>query len=342
MGASYETGLLSIPIKPKTPDDEQRLARALEQLTAEDPTIRVKIDQQSREVVLGGTGELHLEIIVDRLKREFNVEASVGRPQVAYREALTRPAEGEMKYALHLGGHSHYAHVKLRLLGAPRGKDYVFLNCISGNSIPSKFIESVEAGVRESLSQGLVAGYPIDGVQVELVDGSYHDVHSTNAAFKIAGFLAARDAVQKAAPVLLEPVMLLELTVPEGHVNEVMANIIGRRGVIDSRQDRDGTCVILARAPLADLFGYATDLRERTAGRGAFKTRFYRYQPRRAAGGEDRDPESMVGAPLKPIPNLRVSGVAMPEPDDARDDDRDDDVLKRLKRTVHRTLNLEP
>ncbi len=323
----YETGLLTIPIRPKTPDDEERLARALEQLTADDPTIRVQIDRQSREVVLGGTGELHLEIIVDRLKREFNVEASVGRPQVAYREALTRPAEGEMKYFLHVGGRGRYAHVKLRLLGAPRGKDYVFLNCISGNSIPSEFIESVEVGVKDCLSRGVIAGYPIHGVQVELFDGSYHDVDSTNAAFKTAGFLAARDAVQKAAPVLLEPLMLLEVTVPEEHVDEVMGNIISRRGLIDSYQDRDGTCVLLARAPLAELFGYATDLRQRTAGRGAFKTRFYRYQPRRAAGGEDGDRESMVGAPLKPMPNLRVSSVALPEPDDAKDDDPDDDLL---------------
>ena len=327
MSASYETGLLSIPIKPKTPDDEQRLARALEQLTAEDPTIRVQIDQQSREVVLGGTGELHLEIIVDRLKREFNVEASVGRPEVAYREALTRPAEGEMKYALHLGGRGHYAHVKLRLLGAPRGKDYVFVNSITGGSIPSEFIESVEAGIREALSRGIVAGYPTDGVQVELYDGSYHDVDSTKETFRIAGFLAARDAVQKAAPVLIEPVMLLEVTVPEECVEDVMANVIARRGTIDSRRDCDGTCVILARAPLAELFGYATDLRARTAGRGAFKTRFYRYQPRRVAGGEDGGRESMVGAPLKPRPNPRVSGVALPEPDDVPDDDQDDGLL---------------
>jgi elongation factor G len=272
-------------------------------------------------------GELHLEIIVDRLKREFNVEVSVGCPQVAYREALTRPAEGETKYFRHTGGHGQYAHVKLRLLGAPRGQDYVFLNCIAGNSIPPKFIESVEAGVRDSLSKGLVAGYPIDGVQVELVDGSYHDVDSTNAAFKIAGFLAARDAAQKAAPVLLEPVMLLEVTVPEEHVEEVTGNIIGRRGLIDSRENRDGTCVLHARVPLAELFGYATDLRTRTFGRGAFKTRFYRYQPRRVSGGEGGR-ESMVGAPLRPKPNLRVSGVALPEPHDDAQDDRDDDWLR--------------
>ena len=183
MDASFETGLLYIPVRPKTPGDDQRLARALEQLTAEDPTIRVQIDQQSREALLGGTGELHLEIIVGRLKREFNVDASVGSPQIAYREALTRPAEGEMKYAMHVRGHAQYAHVKLRLLGAPRGKDYVFVNAITGVSIPSQYIESVEAGIREALARGIVAGYPTGGVQVELCGGSYHDVHSTKATF---------------------------------------------------------------------------------------------------------------------------------------------------------------
>jgi len=327
MSASYETGLLSIPITPKTPADEQRLARALEQVTAEDPTIQVQIDQQSREVVLGGTGETHLEIILDRLKREFNVEASVGRPRVAYREALTRPAEGEMKYFKHAGGRGQYAHVKLRLLGAPRGRNYVFVNCVTGGSIPSEFIESVEAGVREALSRGVVAGYPTDGVQGEIYDGSYHDVDSSDAAFKIAGFLATRDAVQKAAPVLLEPVMLLEVTVLDQHVEEVMVNIINRRGAIDSRQDLDGTCVILARAPLAELFGYATDLRQRTSGRGAFKMRFYRYQARRVAGDDGEGQESVVGAPLEPKPNPRVSGVALPEPDDGSDDNQDAGLL---------------
>jgi elongation factor G len=232
-----------------------------------------------------------------------------------------------MKYALHMGGRGHYAHVKLRLLGAPRGKDYVFVNCITGGSIPSEFIESVEAGIREALSRGIVAGYPTDGVQVELYDGSYHDVDSTKETFRIAGFLAARDAVQKAAPVLIEPVMLLEVTVPEDQVADVMGNIVGRRGVIDSRQDRDGTCVIQARVPLAELFGYTTDLRARTFGRGAFKTRFYRYQPRRMAGGEADGRESIVGAPLKPKPNLRVSGVALPELREAPDDDQDDGLL---------------
>jgi translation elongation factor EF-G len=162
-------------------------------------------------------------------------------------------------------------------------------------------------------------------VQVELYDGSYHEVNSTKETFRIAGFLAARGAVQKAAPVLLEPVMLLEVTVPQEHGEDVVANIIGRRGIIDARQDRDGTHVIQARVPLAELFGYATDLRARTLGRGAFKTRFYRYLRRRLAGGADEGRESLVGAPLKPKPNRRVSGVALPEPDDAQDDSPGDD-----------------
>jgi elongation factor G len=320
MTANYETGLLYIPVRAKTPDDDQRLVRALDQLTAEDPTIRVQIDQQSREAFLGGTGELHLETIVDRLKREFNVDASVGPAQIAYREALTRPAEGEMKYARHLEGHAQYAHVKLRLLGAPFGKDYLFVNAITGGSIPSQYIEAVEAGIREALARGIVAGYPTGGVRVELCDGSYHDVHSTNATFKIAAFLAARDAMQKAAPVLLEPVMLLQITVPEAHVEDVMKHIISRRAAIDAREDLDGACVIRARAPLAELLGYATDLRERTFGRGAFKTRFYRYQQRRVTGGDGDEQESMVGAPLKPKPAPWVTGVALPEPEEPLDD----------------------
>ena len=287
MTANYETGLLYIPVRPKTPDDDQRLARALEQLTADDPTIRVQIDQHSREAVLGGTGELHLEIIVDRLKREFHVDASVGSPQIAYREALTRPAEGEMKYAIHLGGHGQYAHVKLRLLGAPRGKDYLFVNAITGGSIPSQYIESVEAGIREALARGIVAGYPTGGVRVELCGGSYHDVHSTNATFKIAGFLAARDAQQKAAPVLLEPVMLLEVTVPETYVEDVLGNIVSRRAAIDSREDLDGTCVIRARAPLAELLGYAADLRERTVRTRRVQDAFLSVSAAVALAGDD-------------------------------------------------------
>jgi elongation factor G len=319
MSMDYETGLLSVPIKPKTPADEERLARALEQLLAEDPTIRVQIDQQSREVVLGGSGELHLEIITDRLKRDFGVEAFIGRPHVAYREVLTRPADGEMKHVMHADGRNQYAHVRLRLLGAPQGTDYVFVDCVSGGSIPSQFIQSADEGIREALSRGVLSGYPVVGVRAELYDGSYHDVDSTKEAFRIAGALAAIDAAQKAAPILLEPVMLVEVTVPEVHGREVVGNLRARRGLIDSRQDRDGTSVILARAPLAELLGYAADIRQRTGGRGAFSMRFYRYEPCRAAGGDEDAAEALVGAPLKPRPHLRVAGVALPEPDEPLD-----------------------
>ena len=198
------------------------------------------------------------------------------------------------------------------------------MDSCAGGSIPPEFVAAVDEGVRQALARGIVAGYPIEGVRAELYDGSYHDVDSTRDAFRIAGFFAAMDAAWKAAPVLLEPVMLLEVTVPEEHVDDVIGNITGRRGSIDSCQNCDGTCVILARAPLAELFGYATDLRARTFGRGAFKMRFYQYQRRRLAGGAD---ESLVGAPLKPRPNLRVSGVALPEPDDAPDEDQDGGLL---------------
>jgi elongation factor G len=214
---------------------------------AEDPALRVRIDQQSREVFLGASGEPYLEIVLDRLKNEFGVEASVGPPQVAYRVALTRPADGEMKYAKNTGGHGQYAHVKLGLLGTPPGTDYVFVDCVSGGSIPSEFIPSVDEGIREALSRGALSVYPVVGVRAELYDGSYHDVDSTKEAFRIAGSLATIDAVQKAAPILREPVMLLEVTVPEEHGEEVVRNIMARRGLIDARQYRDGTSVILAR-----------------------------------------------------------------------------------------------
>ena len=316
MSASYGTGLLTISIVPKTTEDGRRLTQALDRLTAEDPAIQVRIDQRSHAIFLGCSGELHLEVVIDRLKREFNVEASVGRPQIAYREALTRPGAGETKYATRIDGRNHYAHVKLDLYPADQGSSYVFQNEIAGGSIPTEFIGSVDEGVREALAGGVVAGYPLQGVRVRLWDGSYHDRDSSEEAFRIAGFQAALDAARKAAPVVLEPVMLAEVTVPEEHADEVVDNLISRRGQIDLRENRDGTIVIYARIPLAGLFGYSSDLRMRTFGRGAFKTRFLGYSPCDIVGRDDDAGDSIVGAPLKPRPGLRDSGVALPEPDD--------------------------
>ena len=321
MSETYGTGLLTLSIVPKTPEDGRKLTQALERLTAEDPTIQVRLDQQARAVFLGCSGELHLEVVIDRLQREFNVEASLGRPQVAYREAVTQPASGEMKYAAGIDGRSHYAHVKLDLYPADTGSSYVFQNDITGGSIPPEFIASVDEGVKEALAGGVVAGHPVEGVRVRLWDGSYHARDSSQEAFRIAGFHAALDAARNAAPVVLEPVMLVEVTVPEDHADEVGDDLIKRHGRIDSRDDRDGTVVIHARVPLAGLFGYASDLRMRTFGRGWFKTRFYRYEPCHIVGRDDDAGDSIVSAPLKPRPGLRDSGVALPEPDDETPND---------------------
>ena len=321
MSGNYGTGLLTISIVPKTAEDGGRLTQALEQLTAEDPSLHVRIDQQSRAVFLEGSGELHLEVVIDRLAREFNVQASVGRPRIAYKEALTQPAVGEMKYARRIDGRHHYAHVKLDLYPADEGSSYVFQNDIAGRSIPTEFIASVDVGVREALAGGVVAGHPVEGVRVRLWDGSYHDRDSSNEAFRIAGFHAALDAARNAAPVVLEPVMLGEVTVPEEHADEVVDNLISRRARIDFRENRDGTIVIHARVPLAGLFGYSSDLRMRTFGRGAYKTRFFGYRPCDIVGQDDDAGDSIVGAPLKPRPGLRDSSVALPEPDDNRLDD---------------------
>ena len=319
--STYGTGLLTIRIVPKTFEDDRRLTQALEQLTAEDPTIQVRIDQQSRAVFLGGSGELHLEVLIDRLRRDFNVEASLGRPQIAYREALTRPASGEMKYATRIDGRGHYAHVKLNLYPVEQGSAYIFDNDIAGGSIPQEFIGSVDEGVREALAGGVVAGHPIEGVRVRLWDGSYHAQDSSKEAFRIAGFHAALDAARNAAPVVLEPVMLVEVTVSEEHADQVSDDLTSRLGEVDSRENRDGTIVMHARVPLAELFGYSTDLQMRTLGRGAFKSCFFCYRPRHIVGRDDDDGDSIVGAPLRPKPDLRVSGVALPEPDDESPND---------------------
>jgi elongation factor G len=271
--------VISLSIEPKTKADQEKLGIGLQKLMAEDPTFRVQTDQQTGEVVIAGMGELHLEIIVDRLRREFNVEASTGRPQVAYKETLTRPADGEMKYAKQTGGRGQYGHAKIHLYPGEPGTGYIFENKIVGGAIPREFIKPVDEGIKEALTRGVLAGYPVDDVRIELYDGSYHDVDSSEMAFKIAGSMAFQDAAKKARPVLLEPVMRVEVVVPKEHLGGVMGDLSSRRGQIQSQEDRGGTQIINARVPLSEMFGYATDLRSSTQGRATYSMHFDRYEP---------------------------------------------------------------
>jgi elongation factor G len=271
--------VISLAIEPKTKADQEKLGMGLGKLMAEDPTFRVKTDEQTGQVVIAGMGELHLEIIVDRLKREFNVEASVGRPQVAYKETLTRPAEGEGRYIRQTGGRGQYGHAKIRLVPRQPGEGYEFINNIVGGAIPREYIKPIDQGIREAMTTGVLAGYPVDDVAIELYDGSFHDVDSSEMAFKIAGSMAFKDASKKAKPVLLEPVMRVEVVVPKDYMGDVMGNLASRRGHIQSQEDRGGTQIIQARVPLSEMFGYATDLRSRTQGRATYSMHFDRYEP---------------------------------------------------------------
>jgi elongation factor G len=279
--------VISLAIEPKTKADQEKLGLGLQKLMAEDPTFRVQTDQQTGQVIIAGMGELHLEIIVDRLKREFNVEATVGKPQVAYKETLTRPANGEGRYVKQTGGRGQYGHAKIHLFPGEPGTGYIFENEVVGGSIPKEFIKPIDEGIKEALTRGVLAGYPIDDVRIELYDGSYHDVDSSEMAFKIAGSMAFQDAAKRAKPVLLEPVMRVEVVVPKDYMGDVMGNLAGRRGHIQSQEDRGGTQIIQARVPLSEMFGYATDLRSRTQGRATYSMHFDRYEPTPQAVSEE-------------------------------------------------------
>lgn len=315
-----EPALLSLALSPKTDADRERLTQGLQKVMGEDPTLRVKGGALTGEVVIAVISELQLEIVVARLKREFNVEASIGRPQVAYKETFTRSAEGEMKYATQADGCGQYAHAKINLSPGESGSGYVFQNMITGGAIPNQFIPSVDEGIKEALTEGVLAGYPVDDVRIELCDGSYHDVDSSEAAFKIAGAMAFQDAAQKAGPVLLEPVMRVEVVVSKEYVSDVMANLSSRRGRIQSGEDRGSTQMISAHVPLSEMFGYSGDLRTRTCGRGTFVMQFDHYQPVRRAE-DDGARESFVRAPRRPSPTPRSYRVALPEPEGGAPDD---------------------
>jgi elongation factor G len=311
------TALLSLTLTPATADEGRRLEQAVQTLAAEDPSLDVQTNPRTGQVVVGGMGELHLEIVVDRLKREFGVDATVGKPQVAYKERPTRPADGEMKYAKQTGGRGQYGHCKIHLFPSEPGSGYVFENETTGGSIPEEFIGSIDKGIQDALSRGVLAGHPIEDVRVTLYDGSCHDIESSKMAFEIAGALAFQDAARKAQPVLLEPVVHVEVGVPSEYITGVMDNLLRRRGQIQSQDSRDGAQVVAAHVPLSEMLGYAADLRSRTIGRGTYAMRLERYQPCPEPGsGNDRD--SLVGAPRRPAPILKNSSVALPEPEEDR------------------------
>ncbi|HBT20985.1 MAG TPA: elongation factor G [Peptococcaceae bacterium] len=269
--------VIDIAIEPKTKEDQEKMAVALKKLADEDPTFRSHIDPETGQTIISGMGELHLEVIVDRLLREWHVGAKVGKPQVAYRETIRKKARGEGKFVKQTGGRGQYGHAVLEVEPLTSGKEYVFENKIVGGVIPKEFIPAVDQGVRESMESGYLAGYSVINVKVSLVDGSFHEVDSSEMAFKVAGSYAFRDALKKADPVLLEPIMEVEVIVPEEYMGDVIADLNSRRGDIESIEPRSGAQAIKAYVPLAEMFGYATDLRSLTQGRGTYVMRFSRY-----------------------------------------------------------------
>ncbi|MFY9269026.1 MAG: elongation factor G [Candidatus Manganitrophaceae bacterium] len=270
--------VISMAIEPKTKADQEKLGLSLQKLVQEDPSLRVSTDEETLQTIISGMGELHLEIIIDRLKREFKVESNVGKPQVAYRETIQARAEAEGKYIRQSGGRGQYGHVWLTVEPQEPGKGFEFVNKIVGGAVPKEYIPAVEKGVREAMTSGVVAGYPMVDFKATLTDGSYHDVDSSEMAFKIAASMGFKEAVKRANPALLEPIMDLEVIVPEEYMGDVIGNLSSRRGKILGMKMRGGAQVISAQVPLSEMFGYATDLRSMTQGRGVFTMQFFCYE----------------------------------------------------------------
>ena len=275
---NFPDPVISIAVEPKSKADEEKLSIALQKLASEDPSLKVHVDHETLQTVLSGMGELHLEIIVDRMKREFNVEANVGKPQVAYRETIIGSAETEMKYVKQSGGRGQYAHVVLKAEPSERGKGFEFVDEVVGGRIPREYIPAVRNGVREAVDGGVMAGYPMVDVKVTLLDGSYHEVDSSDMAFKICGSMAFKEAARKANPALLEPIMAVEVVMPEDFVGPVTGDLTSRRGKIMKSESRAGSQVMDAEVPLAAMFGYSTDLRSATQGRATYTMQFSHYE----------------------------------------------------------------
>jgi elongation factor G len=275
---TFPEPVIDVAIEPKTKVDQEKMSISLAKLGEEDPTFRTRTDEETGQTIISGMGELHLEIIIDRLLREFKVGANVGRPQVAYKETIGAKTRVEGKFVRQTGGRGQYGHVWLELEPLEPGGGYVFENKIIGGVIPREYIPAVDAGVKEAMSSGILAGYPVIDIKATVVDGSYHDVDSSEIAFKVAASMAFKNGVLKASPKLLEPVMKVEVTVAEEYMGDVIADINSRRGRIEGMEQRAGSQLIRAKVPLAEMFGYATELRSRTQGRGTYSMEFNNYE----------------------------------------------------------------
>jgi elongation factor G len=277
--------VISVAVEPKTKQDMEKLSKALQALSEEDPTFRVSVDSETNQTVIAGMGELHLDILVDRMKREYKVEANVGAPQVAYRETIRKPVRAEGKFIRQSGGKGQYGHVVIQLEPGEPGTGFEFVSKIVGGTVPKEYIGPAEQGMKEACESGILAGYPVIDLKVTMVDGSYHDVDSSEMAFKIAGSMAIKEAVMKASPVLLEPTMKVEVEVPEDFIGNVIGDLNSRRGQIEGQDTEQGTAKVIAKVPLAEMFGYATDIRSKTQGRGIFSMEFSAYDevPRNVA-----------------------------------------------------------
>ncbi|MFN9455849.1 MAG: elongation factor G [Acidobacteriota bacterium] len=274
----FPAPVIQLAIEPKSKADQEKMGLAINKLVNEDPTLRVATDSETGQTILAGMGELHLEIIVDRMRREFGVEANVGKPMVAYRETIRANAAGDGRHVRQSGGKGQYGHAKIRIEPLEEGKGFEFENATVGGTVPKEYVPAIEKGIIEALEGGILAGYPMSDLKVSLYDGSYHDVDSSEMAFKIAGSLAIKDAVKKAKPVLLEPVMSVEVVVPDEYMGPVNGDLISRRGRLEGMEMRGTTQLIKSMVPLSEMFGYATELRSRTQGRGSFTMHFGRYE----------------------------------------------------------------
>jgi elongation factor G len=279
--------VISVAVEPRTKADQEKMGVALGKLAQEDPSFRVHTDEESGQTIISGMGELHLDIIVDRMRREFKVEANVGRPQVAYRETIRKSVEAEGKFVRQSGGRGQYGHVKIKLEPMASGEGYEFENAIVGGVVPREYINSVDKGIKESIGNGVIAGYPVVDVKVTLFDGSYHEVDSSEMAFKIAGSMAFKNAVVIANPVLLEPLMKVEVVTPEDYMGDVMGDLNRRRGIVQGMEDGPTGKVINAHVPLSEMFGYATDLRSQSQGRATFTMEFDHYAEAPASVAEE-------------------------------------------------------